>query len=571
MNINKGKIKELAQRFIQKGQIEKAIDELTKLVQKNQKDVRLRLRIGDLYIKLNKKNEAIREYLKAAEIYEEKDFNLNAIAVYKQILKIDPSFLDIHLKLATLYEKQGLIGDALNHYRILLEVYEKENNTRGAIDLLLRMKDIDPANKAIRMKLVDLYLKSGLKTEALGELKNFADFLKYRDRIEDVLKIYEKILSLNPYDLEIIKEFVNILKQRGNVKDALEFIEGKIRENPEDIRLLNLKADFLLDQNMYDESEEVSKRIKNLDPKNIENLERLLKIYKIKEDEESLFKIYTELAEVYEERKEFDKSKEIYELIRKHKERLWKEEEIIEPLTEEKIEKELEALEGEEALEEAEIVEEGEIEVVVETEEEKPEKEVEPQGDRETQFFDLKKELEEDIETFDFLTREKEEAAEEGFSFEEIFKEFKKGVEKEIGKEDSETHYNLGIAYKEMGLIDDAINEFNIAMKDPKKVFDASIMLALCYKELRRYEEAISVLKNALNRDNLPKEEILALTYELGVIYETMGDREKALEAFNRVNELDSNYRNVKSKLSKKSFPQKDGISSKKKDRISYV
>jgi tetratricopeptide (TPR) repeat protein len=46
----------------------------------------------------------------------------------------------------------------------------------------------------------------------------------------------------------------------------------------------------------------------------------------------------------------------------------------------------------------------------------------------------------------------------------EVFDEFKKGLEKELGDEDSETHYNLGIAYKEMGLLDDAIKEFQTSL-----------------------------------------------------------------------------------------------------------
>ena len=65
----------------------------------------------------------------------------------------------------------------------------------------------------------------------------------------------------------------------------------------------------------------------------------------------------------------------------------------------------------------------------------------------------------------------------------DIFKEFKKGVDKQLGKEDYDTRYNLGIAYKEMGLIDEAIAEFQLAAKDEKRLLECSSMLGICFLE----------------------------------------------------------------------------------------
>ena len=55
----------------------------------------------------------------------------------------------------------------------------------------------------------------------------------------------------------------------------------------------------------------------------------------------------------------------------------------------------------------------------------------------------------------------------------DIFREFQKGVDKQLGKEDYETRYNLGIAYKEMGLVDEAIAEFQVAAKDEGRLLDS--------------------------------------------------------------------------------------------------
>ena len=82
-------------------------------------------------------------------------------------------------------------------------------------------------------------------------------------------------------------------------------------------------------------------------------------------------------------------------------------------------------------------------------------------------------------EEFDLAAEIESEVGEEGapipldedfqYSFDDVFSEFKKGVEKVVAKEDSSTHFDLGIAYKEMGLVDDAISEFTIAAQDPGK------------------------------------------------------------------------------------------------------
>jgi tetratricopeptide (TPR) repeat protein len=582
MAINKEKIIKLVQRFLQKGQIEKAINELNRIIETNPKEVRLRLRIGDLYIRINKREEAIREYLKVAEIYEEKGFNLNAIAVYKQVLKIDSSLIDIYFKLASLYQKQGLIGDALIQYRRLIETYERENRIKDALDAMAKMSELDPKNKIIKMKLAELYLKEGLNDEATKVFEEIAKLLRDEDRIDEALKVYERILSFDPDNIEAIKGLAEILLEKGEYDNVLNILDERLKDNPDNIDILNIKGDIAFNKGWYEQSEYISKKIYELSPKDLNNLERLSKIYKLKEDQESLSNIYLELAKAYEERKLFDKSREIYKLIKGHEETLPSEEILIEPLTEEGIDKEIESIkEEEEELEEADVIGEEEIEVLVEESEERLESEgegikeqiLEESKEREekeeiaSEFFDLKKELE-STDVFEFLNEKGESGVEEGFGFEEIFKEFKKGVEKEVGTEDSDTHYNLGIAYKEMGLIEDAINEFKIVTKDPNKIFEGSIMIAICYKELRKYEEAISALTDALNRENIPKEELLALTYELGLIHESAGNRKEAIELFKRVMDIDSNYRNVKDKIIKKQALLENDIS---KNKISYI
>src|SRR5206468_2899151 len=77
-------------------------------------------------------------------------------------------------------------------------------------------------------------------------------------------------------------------------------------------------------------------------------------------------------------------------------------------------------------------------------------------------FFDLASELDRSLAEAQVAvdTQEQESIEGPGHSLDEIFKAFRKGVEQQVDSQDYETHYNLGIAYKEMGLVDEAIGEF---------------------------------------------------------------------------------------------------------------
>ncbi len=161
-------------------------------------------------------------------------------------------------------------------------------------------------------------------------------------------------------------------------------------------------------------------------------------------------------------------------------------------------------------------------------------------------FFDLAAELSEDLFA-DEMSGEINDATsqEEIQSVEELFEEFRKGVDEQIGDEDHETHYDLGIAYKEMGLLDEAINEFRKASRDPNKFLECATMIGNCMIELGRAEQAVDHYLERLMTPNLAYEQDLALRYELAQAYQSYGDPEKALEYLRQIQESDPDYRDV--------------------------
>ncbi|MFQ5789307.1 MAG: tetratricopeptide repeat protein [Acidobacteriota bacterium] len=131
----------------------------------------------------------------------------------------------------------------------------------------------------------------------------------------------------------------------------------------------------------------------------------------------------------------------------------------------------------------------------------------------------------------------------------EIFREFKKGVEKQLGTEDYDTRYNLGIAYKEMGLLDEAIAEFQLASKDGARLLECCSMLGLCFMEKGMPEIAIKWFEKGLKAPGRKEEEYHGLQYDLAQAYETIGESEQALELYMDIYRVNSRFRDVREKV----------------------
>lgn len=163
-------------------------------------------------------------------------------------------------------------------------------------------------------------------------------------------------------------------------------------------------------------------------------------------------------------------------------------------------------------------------------------------------FFDLASELLDDG-AFQATAGLPNVVDDDRFRFDSVFSEFKKGIESQIDNEDAEAHYNLGIAYKEMGLIDDAIGEFEKSMHDPVRLADCLTLIGICNAEKGAFDQAESVFLAALQRDDLSETGKMGICYELGLIYEIWDKPQDALNCFEKVSNFDIFFRNVGEKV----------------------
>lgn len=148
-------------------------------------------------------------------------------------------------------------------------------------------------------------------------------------------------------------------------------------------------------------------------------------------------------------------------------------------------------------------------------------------------------------------------AEEAGIDLAEMFGELKQDLEADVASadEDPETHYNLGIAFREMGLLDEAIGELQKACQSFDRghpfpqIMQTYTWLAQCFLEKGVPEAAVRWYERALKVANIDNETRTALNYELAGAYEASGDKASALRHFMDVYGSNIDYRDVSERI----------------------
>ncbi len=169
----------------------------------------------------------------------------------------------------------------------------------------------------------------------------------------------------------------------------------------------------------------------------------------------------------------------------------------------------------------------------------------------EEQFFDLAAELEKELAEEEMVAEATGAGKASDVSIEELFKEFQRGVAEQVQEEDYDTHFNLGLAYREMGLLDEAIGEFQLSTKSPEFLVESASMIGACFMDKGLPEQGVEWYGRALTAPGLPIEMELGLRYELGRAQEATGNTAAALASFSEVLAINPAFRDVMDRVSK--------------------
>ncbi len=252
MAIDREKVLQAAQKFVEKKKYDKAVLEYQKLVADDPNDARTLLKIGDLQSKMEAYPDAIGTYERVGKFYATQGFALKAIAVYKQIRELiakhapnlEEKYGHIVPKLAELYQQLGLASDALAALDEVATKLQRQNKDQEAIDVFRKIVELDPTNPLPHLRLAEALSRSKDNEAAIAEFGLAATQLVRLGRRDDALKVIERLLHHRPdaVHARIAAELYLARNQPNDGMQALAKLQICFQANPKDLDTLALLA-----------------------------------------------------------------------------------------------------------------------------------------------------------------------------------------------------------------------------------------------------------------------------------------------------------------------------------------
>ena len=252
MSIEREKILQAAQKYIEKKKYDRAIVEYQRIVQEDPNDARTLLKIGDLQARLSAYPEAIATYDRVGQFYAAQGFALKAIAVYKQIRELikkhAPDLADryghIVPKLADIYTQLGLTSDALAAWDEVATRLQRAGRDRDAIEVFRKMVELDAGNPLPHLRLAEACCRVQSLDEAIESFWTAAELLLNLERSDDALKVVERILHFRQ-DARFARVAAELYLGRATREDgmqALSKLQICFQADPKDLETLGLLA-----------------------------------------------------------------------------------------------------------------------------------------------------------------------------------------------------------------------------------------------------------------------------------------------------------------------------------------
>ncbi len=250
-----------AQKFLLKGQLDRAIKDYYKALECDHRDYRVRHKLGELLSRQGNRGEAINELGIVAEAYAKDGFDLKAIAVYKQMIKLKPDLYDVHLKLGDLYQQLSLMSEAAEHYSLVADYYEVEGTSRDCVEVFRRIVELSPDDIHAKLKLAEYHIREGENDAALKLYYSVAGVLKEKQRTEELVRVYERLIQLDPSKLETYKSLAELYLQAGDPRRALAKLQICFKADSSDETTLRLLGEAFLSMNQIPKAKSVFKEL----------------------------------------------------------------------------------------------------------------------------------------------------------------------------------------------------------------------------------------------------------------------------------------------------------------------
>jgi len=530
MAFNRARALQDAERSLSQGRIAEAAQRYVDLVENDPSDLALINLAGDLCVRAGNIPEALRLFRRLAESYVHEGYVLRAIAIYKKILKLEPSNVDALLRLAGLYRLQGLGREARDLYAQALAVCQDKNLQDRALEVMRRICADEPGNIPHRLRLAELYKAAGQLEDAFKTYLEVAEVARTQSDDEAATAAMDSANALRPGDHRLRDSRQPSLPSpppqaepphiettpEALTQATVEAGTESIPQIPEQIEaeLEPRSAQQLSEIDLSDEWETVASgqlvpAVAGLDFADVAlEIDFYLKYGMADKAGERLDQL----------EQQFPGDSQLAELRSR-----WAQYQCVGAAfpgtsSASTATGEGSRLSGGIGTEDSWLQTDGAYEAAA------------PSGSRGSRFQG------------DFSA-----------SLGQLLNEL--GKEPSPRESDPQTHYELGLAFREMGLLDEAIGELQKAIRrsrpapDRARFLSACTLLAVCFRDKQMPALAARWYTRALEVPGLDPDAIVALHYDLGVAYELAGNLEAARQNFLEVYAQNIEYRDVAAKV----------------------
>jgi tetratricopeptide (TPR) repeat protein len=589
-------LKEQARRHEQKEEWQKALDQYKKAIAKldaeDQPDIGLYNRVGDLFVRVGNLDQAVGAYNKAADLYMEAELPNNAIAVCKKVIRNVPERHEAYLRMGQIRAQQGFLPDARTNFLTYAERMQQAGHLDESFRALVEFCDLAPEEVDVRQAVAEQMASHERIPDAVqqlsvayhtlmqkgdGRASEFEARIRQLDPGADLTAPAVTSLSLGEGepsfergsgladDREIVGTFGDI--RTGGAVEEEASAEAEVEAEVGGFEIPSFDIATPEEEEVVVEEEAAPLPTFDLGDEEEEEEPTPLPTFDLGDEEEEAEAAPLPMLDLGEEEPAAgDTLDGVRARIRANPDDQALRQRLVELAYRSGEESVLvEAFMGlGETLQRAGLAARAKAAflqvLLVDDNHEgakaalgqaapisKPVKEVASHED----YVDLGSLLlgDDQEKSTRFVVAYEEPSGDEAADFAKMLSQFKEKVSQNLEADDVRAHSDLGTAYKEMGLLDEAVAEFQQALRASADHLPTYELLGQTFLEMGKPDAAIRSLERALEVNFEIEDELIAIYYYLARAYQEVGNNASAVEFYDRVFSLDINFADVTERL----------------------
>ena len=489
---NVAALKKKAADFEQKKQLDKAIAAYREVLdvfdscEEENIDVGLYNRVGDLLVRQGNTPEAVSLYERAVDLYAEGGFFNNAIALCNKVLRTSPGRSTVYYKLGKISAAKGFKADAKQNFLEYADRMQKAGQMEEAFRALKEFADLVPDQDDVRQMLAEQLTKADKKSEALEQLQLLYARYSNDGRDAEAEATAERMRAIDPSAVPTTDGSLRAAAKN----DDLIFInlDAPARKTRQTRALRAIDAPVVQPEPVASAAEFAELDLTSIPeaPAPPRNSDRDLALA----GDLSLLDLSDAPLSAVSRR----------------------------------------------SLRNLDVLDDARAAAVAESDDD---------------YVSLGDALrdEEGPKNTRMIVEAVAPSGDEAADFADMLKKFKQGVADNVAEEDYESHYDLGVAFREMGLLDEAISEFQKALRGVRYRVRTCEALGQCFLEKKQLQVAMTILQRALHEPGVGDEQLIGVLYLLGYTCEALGRPADAKPFYERVFSVDIQFLDVGDRL----------------------